>query len=127
MKHSLMMPAAMPVAGVPTLHIQAACPRLHSCPVGGGNTQAQGAVNAIVQSTSSSCPSPDAIHALPCRTQSISWSKLERIFVSSLAADNIAGLPGMLCTISAAREKGHEAADTPLHVYGPPGLAEYIK
>lgn len=60
------------------------------------------------------------------RNQSIAWAKLERIFVSSLASDNIAGLPGMLCTISAAREKGHEAADTPLHVYGPKGVAEYI-
>ncbi|KAL4425848.1 hypothetical protein ABPG75_009864 [Micractinium tetrahymenae] len=60
------------------------------------------------------------------KIESISWGKLERIFISSLAADNIAGLPGMLCTISAAREKGHEAADIPLHVYGPPGLADYI-
>jgi ribonuclease BN (tRNA processing enzyme) len=44
-----------------------------------------------------------------------------------MAADNILGLPGMLCTISAAREKGHEMADTPLHVYGPQGLADFIK
>ena len=64
---------------------------------------------------------------LPCRNQAIAWAKLDRIFISSMAADNILGLPGMLCTISAAREKGHEAADTPLHIYGPRGLAEYIK
>lgn len=60
------------------------------------------------------------------RSASISWGKLERIFISSLSADNILGLPGFLCTISAAREKGHEAADTPVHVYGPQGLADYI-
>lgn len=47
--------------------------------------------------------------------------------MSGLAADNIQGLPGMLCTISASREKGHEAADMPLHVYGPAGVADYIK
>ncbi len=57
----------------------------------------------------------------------MAWAKLDRIFVSSLAADAILGLPGMLCTISAAREKGHEAADTPVHVYGPQGIAEFIK
>ena len=62
-----------------------------------------------------------------CRNQAIGWAKLDRIFVSSLASDNIAGLPGMLCTISAAREKGHESSDTPLHVYGPVGIADYIK
>jgi ribonuclease Z len=62
-----------------------------------------------------------------CRNQAVAWAKLDRIFVSSLAADAILGLPGMLCTISAAREKGHEAADTPVHVYGPQGIAEFIK
>ncbi|KAI3438563.1 hypothetical protein D9Q98_000990 [Chlorella vulgaris] len=60
------------------------------------------------------------------RSSTIAWVKLERIFVSSLASDNIMGLPGMLCTISASREKGHENADTPVHVYGPQGLADFI-
>lgn len=32
----------------------------------------------------------------------------------------------MLCTMSSAREKGLDSADLPLHIYGPPGLAEYI-
>lgn len=58
--------------------------------------------------------------------RTVAWGKLERIFISSLSPDNILGLPGMLCTISASRERGHEAADIPLHVYGPPGLADYI-
>ncbi|PSC73783.1 Zinc phosphodiesterase ELAC 1 [Micractinium conductrix] len=60
------------------------------------------------------------------KSQAVAWAKLERIFISSMAFDNISGLPGMLCTISASREKGHESADLPLHVYGPPGLADYI-
>ena len=33
----------------------------------------------------------------------------------------------MLCVISAAREVGGDAADRPVHIYGPPGLAEYIR
>lgn len=33
----------------------------------------------------------------------------------------------MLCTMSAAREIGLDIADVPLHLYGPPGLAEFIK
>ena len=61
------------------------------------------------------------------RNDAVGWGKLERVFVSSMAADNISGLPGMLCTISAAREKGHEAADAPVHVYGPAGIADFIK
>ncbi len=44
-----------------------------------------------------------------------------------LHTDMFLGLPGMLCTISASREKGHENADTPVHVYGPQGLADFIK
>ncbi len=32
----------------------------------------------------------------------------------------------MLCNISAARELGHEGADIPLHLYGPPGVARFL-
>ncbi|KAG1660663.1 hypothetical protein FOA52_006824, partial [Chlamydomonas sp. UWO 241] len=32
----------------------------------------------------------------------------------------------LLCTISAARERGHEVTDIPVHVYGPPGLTDYL-
>ena len=32
----------------------------------------------------------------------------------------------MLCNISAARELGHEGADVPLHLYGPPGVARFL-
>ena len=33
----------------------------------------------------------------------------------------------MMCTISAAREAGNEAADVPIHLYGPPGLASFLE
>ena len=39
----------------------------------------------------------------------------------------VAVAAGMLCTLSWARERGFENADIPLHVYGPPGLADYIR
>lgn len=40
--------------------------------------------------------------------------------------DNLLGLPGLLCTVSSSRVRGHETADIPVHVYGPEGLAEFI-
>ena len=53
-------------------------------------------------------------------------SKIFRVFVSSLRADRALGLPGLLCTLGAARAKGHENADIPVHVYGPPGTADFL-
>lgn len=32
----------------------------------------------------------------------------------------------MICTVSSSREQGHKSADTPVHVYGPSGLAGFI-
>lgn len=34
---------------------------------------------------------------------------------------------GMMCICSAAREMGLDTSDLPLHIYGPPGLAEYLR
>ncbi|DBA89422.1 hypothetical protein WJX77_002898 [Trebouxia sp. C0004] len=53
--------------------------------------------------------------------------RVNRIFVTSNSSENIYGIPGMLCTLNWARERGFESADIPLHVYGPPGLADYIR
>ncbi|GAB4824088.1 hypothetical protein N2152v2_011134 [Parachlorella kessleri] len=60
------------------------------------------------------------------RNPAISWVRIDRMFISSMAPDALLGLPGMLCTLSAARAKGHENADMPLHIYGPPGLVDFI-
>lgn len=56
----------------------------------------------------------------------VDWKRIERVFISSMAPEAVLGVPGMLCTISASREKGHEAADIPIHVYGPPGLVSFV-
>ncbi len=53
-------------------------------------------------------------------------SKAYRVFVTSMTPECVAGLPGLLCTISASREAGHEIADIPVLLYGPPGLADFI-
>lgn len=53
-------------------------------------------------------------------------SKIFRIFITSLSSDCLLGLPGLLCTISSAREVGHEQTDLPIHLFGPPGLTEYV-
>ncbi|KAG2454147.1 hypothetical protein HYH02_001183 [Chlamydomonas schloesseri] len=53
-------------------------------------------------------------------------SKIFRIFLTSLAPEAVLGLPGLMCTINASRERGHELADIPVHVYGPPGTAAFL-
>lgn len=57
---------------------------------------------------------------LPFRLQ------MHRIVITRQAPDAMLGLPGVLCVIGASREKGHEVADTPVHVYGPAGTAEFL-
>jgi ribonuclease BN (tRNA processing enzyme) len=54
-----------------------------------------------------------------------SW-QFSRLFVTSMSPRAVLGLPGLLCCVSAARAKGHEVADIPVHVYGPAGLAQYL-
>ena len=34
---------------------------------------------------------------------------------------------GMMCIISASREMGLDTSDLPLHIFGPAGLAEYLR
>ncbi|KAL6757377.1 beta-lactamase-like protein [Haematococcus lacustris] len=53
-------------------------------------------------------------------------SKVFRLFMTSLTSESVAGLPGLLCTIGQARVRGHETTDIPIHVYGPPGLANFL-
>jgi ribonuclease Z len=65
--------------------------------------------------------SPDSMPPPPPPPQ------MDRIFISSMSSDAVLGLPGMLCTMSSSREKGLEAADTPVHLYGPPGLVDFVK
>ncbi len=48
------------------------------------------------------------------------FSQLERIFITHMHGDHIFGLPGLLATRSL-----HQAAVTPVTVYGPPGLSDY--
>lgn len=57
----------------------------------------------------------------------IRHGKLDRIFITNRRSSNILGLPGMLCTMSSAREVGLDLADMPLHIYGPPGLATFVR
>lgn len=49
-------------------------------------------------------------------------SQLERVFVTHLHGDHIFGLPGMLASRSL-----QQAMVTPVTVYGPPGLAQYLQ
>ncbi len=53
-------------------------------------------------------------------------AQMVRIFISSRSPERMLGLPGLICTLSSAREKGHEVADIPIHIYGPSGTAEFL-
>ena len=52
--------------------------------------------------------------------------QLHRIVISRQAPDALLGLPGVLCIIGASRERGHETADIPVHVFGPEGTCEFL-
>lgn len=56
----------------------------------------------------------------------VDWKRIDRVFVSSMTPEAVMGLPGMLCTISASRDKGQELSDIPVHVYGPAGLVQFV-
>lgn len=48
-------------------------------------------------------------------------SKLEKIFISHLHGDHLFGLPGLISS------RAYQGGNTPLTIYGPPGLKQYIK
>ena len=50
----------------------------------------------------------------------LKWKKIDRIFISHMHADHVTGLPGILMLSSQVNR------DTPLTIYGPPRLADYI-
>lgn len=56
----------------------------------------------------------------------VDWKRIDRVFLGSMTPEAVLGVPGMLCMLSASREKGHENADYPVHVYGPPGLVAFV-
>ncbi|SQC70918.1 Ribonuclease Z [Listeria fleischmannii subsp. fleischmannii] len=51
----------------------------------------------------------------------IRLSKLEKIFITHLHGDHIFGLPGLLSS------RSFQGGETELTIYGPPGIALYIK
>jgi hypothetical protein len=52
--------------------------------------------------------------------------QMHRVVITRQAPDAMLGLPGCLCVIGSSREKGHETADIPVHVFGPPGTGDYL-
>src|SRR5438132_13332108 len=53
---------------------------------------------------------------------SLRLSQIERIFISHMHGDHVFGLPGLLASRSL-----QAGSETPVTVYGPPGLQEYVK
>jgi ribonuclease BN (tRNA processing enzyme) len=65
------------------------------------------------------------------RTPLVKAGRLDAMFLSGAAAPTLAGLPGILCIASAARadeeEGGGAPSALPVHVFGPPGVADFLK
>ncbi|GMH33297.1 hypothetical protein BSKO_01131 [Bryopsis sp. KO-2023] len=108
----------------------------------------RGGMQFIFLGTSSWAAAPDrGLPSMAFRTQADTWlfdvgedtqrqilkhpvlrpGKITRLFITGISAELILGIPGMICTIGCSRERGHSVADIPLHIYGPPGLAEFIE
>lgn len=49
------------------------------------------------------------------------------IFITHLHGDHCFGLGNAIVLLSEARQRLPEAAARQLHIYGPPGLAEYLR
>lgn len=54
-------------------------------------------------------------------------SRLSKIFISHMHGDHIYGLPALLTDIGLSRIHKTARAYVPVDIYGPPGLAEYLK
>lgn len=52
-------------------------------------------------------------------------ARVRTLFITHMHGDHCFGIGGMLRTVSTARE-GTPLADTPFHVYGPPGLHRLV-
>lgn len=83
-------------------------------------------VRDLMPSLFTICASGDDTQRQVSRMAVVRMAKVFRIFITCLSSDCILGLPGLLCSISASRESGHEVSDIPVHLYGPPGLTDFI-
>ena len=67
---------------------------------------------------------------LACRLNEVallvSAAQMHRVVISRQAPDAMLGLPGALCVMGSSREKGHEVADIPIHVFAPPGTGDFL-
>lgn len=54
-------------------------------------------------------------------------SRISKIFITHMHGDHIYGLPTLLTDIGLSRMHKTSQAYTPIEVFGPPGLAEYLK
>lgn len=52
--------------------------------------------------------------------------QLHRFVITRQTPEAVLGLPGVLCSTGGSREKGHEVADIPIHVYAPEGTAALL-
>ena len=61
------------------------------------------------------------------QSSSVKLNKIDRIFVTHLHGDHIFGLPGLICGLSAIQCQEQQSKRTPLRLYGPKGLATFVR
>ena len=54
-------------------------------------------------------------------------SRISKIFITHLHGDHIYGLPALLTSIGLSRVHKTAQSTLPIDIYGPPGLAHYLK
>eukprot|EP00192_Tetraselmis_astigmatica_P003287 CAMPEP_0117666794 /NCGR_PEP_ID=MMETSP0804-20121206/10580_1 /TAXON_ID=1074897 /ORGANISM="Tetraselmis astigmatica, Strain CCMP880" /LENGTH=597 /DNA_ID=CAMNT_0005474391 /DNA_START=22 /DNA_END=1815 /DNA_ORIENTATION=- len=52
---------------------------------------------------------------------------IQHVCITHMHGDHCFGLPGLLGFISAHKSRQHEADRTPLYIYGPPGIFEWVQ
>eukprot|EP00898_Chlorokybus_atmophyticus_P001827 jgi/Chlat1/2645/Chrsp178S02487 len=61
------------------------------------------------------------------RSRILKPGKIQRIFITHMHGDHIFGLPGVLCSILNSRVHSRVLAASPIYVYGPPGISQYVR
>ena len=61
------------------------------------------------------------------QSASVKLNKIDRVFITHLHGDHIFGLPGLICGLSAVQKQEAPEKRTPLRLYGPKGLATYVR
>lgn len=64
---------------------------------------------------------------LQLQQSKIKFSKINKIFITHMHGDHVFGLPGVLCQLGVASGEEDSRRTTPLDIYGPEGIRNYLR